>query len=166
MSRYQIGVVTGRVSMAAVALKDGEYLDHYILDIDPHGGKTTWDRNYQLHAMVNGLLDLVDQIEDKDPLAAPSIAVEAAMPTNNVRNMIERSQTVGAILSLPYIVHEVSRRTWQKSLDFDWSDVGVAVERAGLPKEVKDSVECRDAFLVARYGYKRGLQQDSRSAVV
>lgn len=161
MSKFHVGIKADTHRVDVVVLKDGVYEMAATRDITEEYVKKPgirFDRGFHLNEISCFVEELVFALGDEDNV---SIVVEAADYSNwyvSQRALVEQAQMIGAIMALPYVVHEVANTTWKNVIvgkgGVTREDVETAVdERFNLRDRFKDNARWYDAFCLARFGY-------------
>lgn len=163
MTKYHIGVKAGAHTINLVVLQDGEFHSCASRDLtkdyeaEPRlRGDRGWQLN-ELHCYLGEFIEMQGELTEDNV----SIIVEAAdygLWFTAQRALVEQSQTIGAIMALPYVVHEVASTTWKAAIvgkgGVTRSDTQKVVDgRFGLAERFQSEPQWYDAFCLARFGY-------------
>lgn len=163
MSNYHIGVKfpsSRRIDFTV--LEDGNYLMSGTRDLKDEieeNQKLRHDRSYHLSELTDALYEFAEAAEAmKHTVSIIVEAVDYDLWNKSQRALVELAQCIGAIMSLPYKVHEVSQWTWKNAIigkgGVTQPDVEEAVnERFGLKETLSANPVWYDTFCLARFGY-------------
>lgn len=147
---FHAGIVPYRAGFKKVVLKDGEFHEMTEKHVKINASNK-FDRNYHLHYMVNMIEDSLDGLD-------AHIIVDGIDYARPMKEVVEKAQTIGAILSMPYEVHVVSTSTWQTALIGKGGVTQVDVKREIDSRfQLQDKFEGKSdwytAFCLGRFGY-------------